>query len=101
MMEEMVRQRGHSAQKSPRTFGHKHKTVKMATAGLVLAASIAAVGTSASAAPKAANSPGGLLEFDYTPSGSSLNHADWNTYITSAGAGGTPWNSNGEGGSTA
>ena len=95
----MVRQRGHSAQKSPRTFGIK--TLKMATAVLVLGAAIAAVGIRASAAPKMPNSPSGLLEFDYTPSGSSLNHAEWNTYITSAGAGGTPWNSNGEGGSTA
>ncbi|HEY3943306.1 MAG TPA: glycoside hydrolase family 16 protein [Acidimicrobiales bacterium] len=39
------------------------------------------------------------LTFQDTFGGTSLNQSNWNTYITSNGSGGAPWNSNGAGGS--
>jgi beta-glucanase (GH16 family) len=55
----------------------------------------------ASPAPLLPGTPKGHLEFSYTASGASLNHADWNTFVTSNAAQGKPWNGNGRGGSTA
>jgi beta-glucanase (GH16 family) len=40
------------------------------------------------------------LEFNETASGSSINPAYWNTFLTSNAAQGAPWNTNGSGGST-
>jgi beta-glucanase (GH16 family) len=39
------------------------------------------------------------LIFDDTASGTSINSSLWNTFITAAGSGNVPWNSNGAGGS--
>jgi beta-glucanase (GH16 family) len=79
-----------------------HKTLKIVVAILTLcaASAITAVKIRASEA-SVPDSPSGQLEFNYSPSGTSLNHADWNTFLTSNSAQGQPWNSNGRGGSTA
>ncbi len=72
-----------------------------ALVAICMASAVTAGRTLASATAILPASPSGHLEFDYVPSGSSLDHADWNTFITSNGAGGEPWNGNGKGGSTA
>jgi beta-glucanase (GH16 family) len=40
------------------------------------------------------------LVFDYSATGSAANPIDWNSFLTSAGAGGVAWNTNGKGGSS-
>jgi beta-glucanase (GH16 family) len=68
---------------------------------LVAASGVTAERLLASATVPGSATPSGELEFNYMPSGSSLNFADWNTFITSNAARGKPWNGNGRGGSTA
>jgi beta-glucanase (GH16 family) len=101
MMGGMARSKRQSAKKPPKTT--RRKTPKLTVALLTLfgASAIAAVEIRAGATPIVPASPSGQLEFDYSPSGTLLNHADWNTYVTSNSAEGQPWNSNGRGGSTA
>jgi beta-glucanase (GH16 family) len=80
-----------------------HKLLKLAGALVVLCAGTAITASQilASPTPVLPGTPQGHLEFSYNPSGSSLNHAAWNTYVTSNAAEGRPWNGNGRGGSTA
>jgi beta-glucanase (GH16 family) len=97
----MARKRWHLAQNTSRK--RSDTTLKLASALVVICAApiITAGRILASSTPVRPASPSGHLEFDYSPSGSSLNHLDWNTFITSNGARGKPWNGNGRGGSTA
>jgi beta-glucanase (GH16 family) len=100
MMVGMARKPRHSTENRPRT--RTNKTLKIVAALVVLCGASAITADRILASPTALpGSPSGQLEFNYSPSGTSLNHADWNTFITSNGAAGKPWNGNGRGGSTA
>jgi beta-glucanase (GH16 family) len=101
MMVGMVRIKRQSAEKTPRTARHKTLKIAVAVVTLMAGSAVTAVEIKASATPIGPDSPSGQLEFDYSPSGSFLNHADWNTYVTSNAAEGQPWNGDGRGGSTA
>jgi beta-glucanase (GH16 family) len=72
-------------------------------AGLALLTLALAVTVPATAGPRRLAAPYGYnrkeLIFNETASGTSISRSRWNTFITSAGAEGTTWNSNGAGGS--
>lgn len=57
-----------------------------------------------SAVPRSLAAPPGYtaqdLRFNFSASGSAANPMAWHTFITSAGADGVPWNTNGKGGSS-
>jgi beta-glucanase (GH16 family) len=100
MMVRMSRKKQFSNQRIPITANHKAVKIVIAVLTLCAASAISVVKIRASEA-SVPDSPSGQLEFDYNPSGASLNHADWNTFLTSNSAGGLPWNGNGRGGSSA
>jgi len=75
--------------------------------GIVVTAVVAtlfAVTITASTAPRSLAAPPGYsasdLKFNYSASGSATNPVDWDSFITSGGAQGAAWNSNGKGGSS-
>lgn len=75
--------------------------------GIVVTAAVAAllaVTITASAVPRSLTVPPGYsasdLKFNFSASGSATNPVDWDSFITSGGAQGQAWNSNGKGGSS-
>jgi beta-glucanase (GH16 family) len=70
----------------------------------VVVAVLIALTITASTVPRSLATPPGYsareLEFNFSASGSAVNPIDWNSFLTSAGAQGVAWNTNGKGGSS-
>jgi beta-glucanase (GH16 family) len=78
--------------------------MRLAAVIAVVVAVLIAFTITASTVPRSLATPPGYsasdLEFNYSASGKAVNPIDWDSFLTSAGAQGVAWNTNGKGGSS-
>jgi beta-glucanase (GH16 family) len=86
----------------PRSLRWRWRTLAAVIAAVV--AVLVALTLTASGVPRSLTAPPGYsagdLKFNYSATGAAVNPIDWDSFLTSAGAQGEAWNTNGKGGSS-